>query len=581
MMKKKQPKRLVKQVLFLIVGILGIFLLVQIIVFVSIQRREKQVSQDYIENLVSSVEHTISSNLQNIERAGFAISYNDDLYDIFSQGADEPVNITSVLDMIKLIYYNNQGDLLDVSVVDLKGNQRSLLMGVSDEFYEQILALYDFSNDIAIDRKFIFFDADSPYRTQYYIYLAPLLDEPDSQGIAEHKVATIIFIGEMTSLKMAVNVVDPESAIIMITDTEGGILWSNQENPTQQFDHLQTRGEKITATQEIAGTNLKVSGFVLDNPLSTGQQLFRYAALSAVLLFLSLLVISIFIRKKILDPMQQLRGEIATVGREGLSQRLQLYESDEINHIASWINNMLGRLEQATDHQIQTQQKLFQTELLKNNAELYSLRTQINPHFLYNTLQCMRGIAMENDIIELADMCTALFEIFRYSIKGQEKTTIQKELSIARQYLHIFEVRFHNRFTYSINVSDEAMEYNIIKMTLQPILENSIYHGFRDVQENMHVDINIFVENAFLVVHVDDNGAGIPPERLSAVLSALEAREEELLDVQKDFSLGLRNVNRRLHFAFGAGYRMSVENLPQGTRVTLRIPTGKMALIEA
>jgi two-component system, sensor histidine kinase YesM len=571
-MKSPIPRQLLYQFLLFILAIMGVVFLIQGLLLLYIRNQETLTAQTYIESMVNSVEHTITTNLQNLERAGFALSYNSDLMQIYSQQQDVRTSITGVLELIKLIYYDNQGDVLDVALVGLDGSQRSLLMGVSPEMNTALMGMYNFGDKNKTDRRFLFFKPDSAFRDSYYIYVAPLLNYTGPEGGANNKLATIVFTGELTSIKRAMSVVEPADVILWITDEEEQLVLSNAPGFSIQEQATPWLQSKITFSKEIFDTHLKLTGAVMNHTSIESQQIVQYMLFSMFVFIATLLITFLFIRGKISIPMNLLRKDIEQVGRQGLSRRVKLYDSAEIDAVASWINTMLGRLEKTTEENNTAQQKIYKIEILKKHAELYSLRNQINPHFLYNTLQCMRGIAIENDVPDLADMATALFEIFRYAIKGGDQTSIQKEMFVARQYLHIFEFRFQGNFEYEIEADDDVMELSIIKMTLQPIIENSIQHGFSNHQGKMRIHIRLYRENDSVNIRITDNGDGIAPERLQEIQSLLAQDDEDGLESEKLSSFGLDNINRRLKLTYGAEYYLEITNLAQGTQVKITIP---------
>lgn len=560
------------QFLVFMLAVMGVFLMIQVLLLLHIKNQEIKTSQEYIASLVNSIENTLTTNLANIERAGYALSYNDDLMKIYSHQFDSQTTIAGVLELIKLIYYDNQGEVLDVSLVSLAGVQRSLLMGISPEMNEALLALYDFTDQDRIDRQLLLFEPGSGYRDDYYVYVAPLFHTAVPTGGVQSKLATIVFVGELTATKRAINIVEPETAVLWIADENGEVVLSNQSELLSPAQASALTQSKIHFQKKISDTGLVLAGALVRRSSLEEQQIVQYILFTMSVFVVTLLILFVFFRSRISIPMDQIRKDIEQVGQFGLSKRLRLYKSEEINHIASWVNSMLERLKISTEENIRTQQQLYEIEISKKQAELYSLRNQINPHFLYNTLQCMRGIAIENDVPDLADMATALFEIFRYSIKGGNWTSIQKELHIARQYLSVFEFRYEGNFAYQIEADDEVMELSIPKMTLQPILENSIQHGFSNHQGKMRIEIRVWLEDGSVVIRIADNGDGMTPARLEEVCRMLAENAERPQEISQAASYGLDNINRRMKLIFGDRYTLAIDLPGQGTQVRITIP---------
>ena len=138
--------------------------------------------------------------------------------------------------------------------------------------------------------------------------------------------------------------------------------------------------------------------------------------------------------------------------------------------------------------------------------------------------------------------------------------------------MHIFELRYQGRFEYSIDISDEVMDLSILKMTLQPIIENSIHHGFQNYAGLMRIDIQIWRENDFVIISVNDNGDGISSEREQEINLTIQEGNNQGLNFDKNSSFGLENVSRRLKLAFGDQYQFEISRLQKGTSVIMTIP---------
>ena len=207
-----------------------------------------------------------------------------------------------------------------------------------------------------------------------------------------------------------------------------------------------------------------------------------------------------------------------------------------------------------------------ETELRK--TELKALQAQINPHFLYNTLDSIQWMCERGNTESASKMVGALAKLFRISIsRGHELITIKDEMRHAENYLIIQSYRYRNQFTYTFDVDPEVEGYLCNKITVQPLIENAIYHGIdRLIDEG---EINISARTADdnqndIIITVEDNGVGMTDEQCRKIL-------------QKDRSdsggIGVKNVNDRLKIYFGAGYGLTIKSEPDvGTKVMVRIP---------
>lgn len=234
-------------------------------------------------------------------------------------------------------------------------------------------------------------------------------------------------------------------------------------------------------------------------------------------------------------------------------------------------------LSQSFDHMVRQIQDLMnrvrQEEISLRKTELKALQAQINPHFLYNTLDAIGWLCEEERSRDAVEMVNALAKLFRISIsRGHELITIEKELEHAGNYLKIQNFRYKNQFTYDFQVEEECLGYYCNKITLQPIIENAIYHGLDRMVDEGHIVVRVYGEEDDVVLEVEDNGVGMTKEQCHSIL------QKELGDVS---GIGIKNVNDRIKIYFGEDYGIMIESEPDvGTKVKIRMPKLKKEDVE-
>ena len=202
----------------------------------------------------------------------------------------------------------------------------------------------------------------------------------------------------------------------------------------------------------------------------------------------------------------------------------------------------------------------YTADILKKEAELKALQSQINPHFLYNVLDGIRGHAMAEGVTELAEMTEALSKIFRYSVSHWEnEVSLDCELTNIRAYFKIQQYRFNNRFDLQISIEDdedETLACRLPKLTLQPIVENAIYHGLETKLDQGLVKIRTRLAGDFLLIEISDDGSGAPAEVLEKVNSSFSKWKTESSGELKTAGMGiaLTNVNSRIKMMYGEEY---------------------------
>lgn len=228
----------------------------------------------------------------------------------------------------------------------------------------------------------------------------------------------------------------------------------------------------------------------------------------------------------------------------------------------------IGELSHSFEHMVvqiqQLMEKVREEEITLRKAELRALQAQINPHFLYNTLDAIGWLCEEERTQDAVEMVNALAKLFRISIsKGHEMITVEKELEHARSYLKIEKFRY-KQFTYSFDVDEDCLKYYCNKITLQPIIENAIYHGLDRMVDEGEIRIGVHSRGDNLVFTVEDNGIGMTKEQCREILEGSAGDKT---------GIGIRNVNNRIKIYFGEQYGIQIDSeLDEGTTVTIVMP---------
>lgn len=238
---------------------------------------------------------------------------------------------------------------------------------------------------------------------------------------------------------------------------------------------------------------------------------------------------------------------------------------DELDIISIHFNEMCEKLDEHI-------QKQYLAEIEQKNAEMSALQSQINPHFLYNTLEAIRMKAICNGDREVGKMLYSMAVTFRSQIKEADVITMAQELHYCKKYLELFEYRYQGQFQSRVICPDEYLQVPIIKFVLQPIIENYFIHGIRMGEKDNVIQIMVEKEEEEYKVTVEDNGKGMREEEIRTKNRELEANE-----MKKNASIGIANVNRRIKAVYGREYGIRIESRAEGgIRVILRFkPHGR------
>ena len=326
---------------------------------------------------------------------------------------------------------------------------------------------------------------------------------------------------------------------------------------------LNYRGEKYLVTR----TDMKTTGWTLVSMVPYKSVMAETMAISGVMILAVVitLIVTLLLLNRILTgvvkPLKKLEKYMVQVNPDNMDQRMEILTDDEIGHLSMKFNQMRDRIRNLKEQVIEEQED-------KRKYELQALQAQINPHFLYNTLDSIIWMAETNDS-NIVAMTEALAKLFRISLnKGNEEISLERELEHVKNYLIIQSMRYADKFTYEISVDPGVERCRTIKLILQPIVENCIYHGIKKKRGTGKITIRAYRREQNLIIEVSDDGCGMPKEICRKILSD-EIESENI----SGSGIGVKNVNERIQLRFGKKYGLSYSSEEGvGTTVTYVLP---------
>ncbi|KAB1440732.1 sensor histidine kinase [Candidatus Galacturonibacter soehngenii] len=289
----------------------------------------------------------------------------------------------------------------------------------------------------------------------------------------------------------------------------------------------------------------------------------RISLFAFVIILLGSILISMFIVKSVTKPIKQLCDTTDIVARGDFTTRAYVESDDEISVLTNSFNNMIQKIGDLVEDIKKEQHNL-------RVMELKLLQAQINPHFLYNTLDTIIWLAEGNQTTQVVNMVTSLSDFFRTVLsEGRDYITIKEEESYIRSYLEIQKFRYQDILEYEINIDAAIHHYTILKLTLQPLVENALYHGIKNKRGKGKICVIGKLINDMIYLEVNDNGKGMTKEELSFVIKRVKGHKEE--DLQGGF--GLANVDERIRLNYGLEYGLEFESVEgEGTKVWICLP---------
>lgn len=340
-----------------------------------------------------------------------------------------------------------------------------------------------------------------------------------------------------------------------------GDIQENSRTVTDMAD-----SEKVFFHLPVKKYGLNVYAVMPQSVLKASQKMLsRTLVMSVTALSALMIILYTYITNRLTNPLANLMDTIGRIRGGDTELRVNYQVQDEIGKLGEEFNYMLDSIEALIGQQ-------YQDKLLINRAQYQALQAQINPHFLYNTLDTMSSIASIQDCDLVSDLCQSLSNMFRYSLDMKYPyATVSREIAHLKNYIFVMNVRMRQEIRYHFDIDDDALLYSVPKISIQPLVENAINHGLKNKRGEKNITIKIWQEEEKLYVMVRDDGVGMDAEKYNRLLL-----ENDTGLVEEGDSIGLLNINARLKMIYGEEYGLSIESEPgRGSSVYLTVAAKK------
>ena len=404
----------------------------------------------------------------------------------------------------------------------------------------------------------------------YYPWVVTII-RPVDAGKWEKWVAVDISCSNISSYINGIGI--RQRGYCFLEDMQGNIVYHpqqqliysdlKQENTaliSSLDDGSHVIGTMIYTVQTLTSGNWRVVGvsFVQDIITDSLREIAQLLGAAAIAIVAATLAVSVLFSRVLSRPIHD------------LISAMEAFEKNADNFVYEPVSGVreVQDLSSSFAHLVRKIQQLMATvraeEVNLRKTELRALQAQINPHFLYNTLDSISWMCEQGKNKDAVVMVNALAQLFRISIsKGHELIPIRSEVQHAKSYLQIQSVRYKDQFSYRFEVDESCLDYLCNKITLQPIIENAIYHGINGLVDEGEIIIRIESRGDDILATVEDNGVGMEPEQIEAIFRRSDTKS----------GIGIKNVNDRLKIWFGDAYGITIESEPDcGTRVMVRMP---------
>ncbi|KRF42270.1 sensor histidine kinase [Paenibacillus sp. Soil787] len=572
-------KKLPIKVQMSILAIMVIFIVLFIIIssYMKVVDMVEKKNGEYSIEMISQINQTIASNNDVLKRLVQNISYNTPIVQSYLNETNPTQQFMKYMQLKSYItdMISMKDGILDIALIRDEGTSFNTngdlnnLIPFKDEipkkqlYHLTGLKTLPFTNG----ERNVFIVGTKIYS---------ILDFNDN----EKELGTLMIVIDANALLGSpINTGRPNGSKMYMIDREGVVFFTNDD--TMKVGSVYKEAEAGTADGQYivqAGKIPIVDGEIVfkmpQQELLSGIDDIRQQQFT--ILFISLLLLAIpflFVVNNILMPLKKLMRLMNTIKMGKLKKRIHLQGYAEIITVAKDFNDMMGEIDELTHRLLESNSRLYEAELVKKQAEMAYLQSQINPHFLYNTLESIKGIAAEEKVDRIFNMTKALARIFRYSIKGTDIVMLSQELTVIESYIYIQKIRFGKRLNVIYQFSSEILSCRVPRMILQPLVENAIFHGIEPKVGEGLLQLVGKIDGQQLYLSVSDNGIGIDEERLQEIADRMSGLQG--ISGKSTQTIGLANVNNRIKLSYGDEYGITIKSQSGvGTEVVIKIPHG-------
>lgn len=509
-----------------------------------------------------------------------SLSNNFEMIRLINQKTDEPavayINEQTVTNIIGSIFYSRD-DLVGIHVITDKGKIYNYgnSMNVVDpqykqeDWYRQLqassgkmvwLGVYEHSLIDQVEDSPVFAFGRQLYDLNEHKPIGIVLYETDPQPVLE----------ALENLKLGahsqVYLMSPDGRFVTSATDPQPDAAALPKLPDAQDMMLQQKGGQLVVASKLSFSGWWLMSITPDKDLNVELvEMKRYLLIViSALIVVSTLIASI-VSQTISSPLKKLIREMRQVEVGNFRGLVNVSSYQEINILVASFNRMVRRIEELIE-------RVKLSSVSEKNAELHALQSQVNPHFLYNTLDMIYWMLDEEGNEQLGELVLSLSSMFRYSSQWEDgaDVSLREELEQIGHYLKIISIRLEGRLLIITGVDERWLNIRVPKMTVQPVIENAVKHGLESLGRQGILKVYTREEEQTLKLIVEDNGTGMDTEQLSRLQASLAG---DSAGVSGKSGIGLQNLHRRLQFMFGEEYGLQIESFPgEGTRVAIVLP---------
>lgn len=516
---------------------------------------------DLNDKILLQVEGKMEDFHDTLNHVASSMAYAPTTYDYFTM---DPVARVMVSEDLSEIFSNTvllESDIAGIYLYDTSLNQIAAMGKAADnpDFVQSLKKQMEFGDIFYLNQ------AGVPFYTVYF----PVYDLNNRQyGIQTGMCVMMMRTDNLSGLLEDSQAT--ENTQVFLLDGNNQIIASRGNNGLEELDRSMMRStdEFYVKVRSVRMDGWKVVSRIPESEMNSSMDDGKkFVTIAYVLAFALLILLVWFCYKRFVGPLHQVDLFIQKIV-DRPEERMEIGREDEIGTVVQSLNHMLDARQKMNQEIQESQRRMYEAEIAKKQLQVLAYRNQINPHFLYNTFECICSMALYYEVDDIAEITMALSKVFRFAVKGENIVSVEEEVSYIREYAKIIDYRFMGKIDVDIEMEDAVKEKRVIKLMLQPLVENAVFHGLEQKLEDGEVNVSIHMHGEdHIMFVVEDNGCGIEPARLVWMRDNLDSRPTG----QK--GIGVANIYQRLKLFYGDDVVFQIESrLGEGTRITIIIP---------
>ena len=537
------------QIVISVTFILGMLLVLQIFLYSLLQKENNNVVVNIFDSIAQNSAQQINKLNYDISEASMRLAVHPLVQsNLYEYSPAEIVRNLNSVDNLLIDYVSSNQNIAFLGIVK---DYSILTSPETEEFSDYVRAIVKDintpknSNPIFLS-SFVFKDKT------YFVCVTPIFPTDISHHSSDNAGHFVVCIYEVGVINhMPTGVIDNSSIQLVVTDNNNRIVLSS--NPAEHgsvFDFSKNKNKNLLKTVNLTNPDWNITVSMPSDNISIFSFPVVFFIFFMIFFTLGMLLLLLkLLNDIIVKRITLLKENVEKITDNNINYRISYKFNDELSAVVSTINKVLDKVHSLNKEKIETLNSLYHAQLLQKETRIFYLYSQISPHFLYNSLSHIQGIALKSNVPQIVTMISSLSKVYRYFSNNHAHSLIKMDLNCAIEYFNVINSKRKNPINLVYDVSPDLDNIKCLKMIYQPILENTLKHAFK-LDNTGTVVISSIPHDTKAIIEIKDDGVGIPYEKLENLKSQLN--EEDLDKIQNGEHIGLLNVHMRLKLYYNS-----------------------------